>query len=87
MKLDPKLVLPVCVPMGQAAPNPAKMYPRVNFCIVYSSLTYRWEGIVYLIVYQSRPDVAQKPVEELLSVYCRRVTKCLLLTQVSGSSG
>lgn len=38
MKLDPKLVLPVCVPMGQAAPNPAKMYPRVNFDIFMSVL-------------------------------------------------
>lgn len=38
MKLDPKLVLPVCVPKGQAAPNPAKMYPRVNFDIFMSVL-------------------------------------------------
>lgn len=29
---------PVCVPMGQAAPNPAKMYPRVNFDIFMSVL-------------------------------------------------
>lgn len=38
MKFDPKLVLPVCVPMDQAAPNPAKMYPRVNFDIFMSVL-------------------------------------------------
>lgn len=31
-------LIPVCVPMGQAAPNPAKMYPRVNFDIFMSVL-------------------------------------------------